>query len=74
LLYLNYKNIKCLSNDIKLRSRLLSQAEAIGSDLTKGDSVPHLWQNLEKEWTEFNQDLRLTSGIGRIKKGKVPFF
>ncbi|RIA81283.1 hypothetical protein C1645_790738 [Glomus cerebriforme] len=50
--------------------RLLSQAEAIGSDLTKGDSVPHLWQNLEKEWTEFNQDLRLTSGIGRIKKGK----
>ncbi|CAG8578363.1 6219_t:CDS:10, partial [Funneliformis mosseae] len=45
-------------------------AEAIGSDLTKGDSVPHLWQNLEKEWTEFNHDLRLTSGIGRIKKGK----
>ncbi|CAG8517969.1 13782_t:CDS:10 [Funneliformis caledonium] len=44
--------------------------EAIGSDLTKGDSVPHLWQNLEKEWTEFNHDLRLTSGIGRIKKGK----
>nr|CAG8449659.1 14776_t:CDS:10 [Entrophospora candida] len=26
--------------------------------------APHLWQNLEQEWSEFNQDLRLTSGIG----------
>ncbi|CAJ0842761.1 8127_t:CDS:10, partial [Entrophospora sp. SA101] len=44
--------------------RLLSQAQAIGSDLTTGTVAPHLWQNLEQEWSEFNQDLRLTSGIG----------
>ncbi|CAH1770848.1 12806_t:CDS:2, partial [Entrophospora sp. SA101] len=50
--------------------RLLSQAQAIGSDLTTGTVAPHLWQNLEQEWSEFNQDLRLTSGIGKIKKGK----
>ncbi|CAH1769813.1 12337_t:CDS:2, partial [Entrophospora sp. SA101] len=50
--------------------RLLSQAQAIGSDLTTGIVAPHLWQNLEQEWSEFNQDLRLTSGIGKIKKGK----
>ncbi|CAJ0764593.1 12296_t:CDS:10 [Entrophospora sp. SA101] len=43
--------------------RLLSQAQAIGSDLTTGIVAPHLWQNLEQEWSEFNQDLRLTSGI-----------
>ncbi|CAJ0844532.1 9872_t:CDS:10 [Entrophospora sp. SA101] len=51
--------------------RLLSQAQAIGSDLTTGIVAPHLWQNLEQEWSEFNQDLRLTSGIGKIKKGKA---
>ncbi|CAG8451389.1 3084_t:CDS:10 [Diversispora eburnea] len=50
--------------------RLLSEAQAIGKDLTTGDSLPHLWQNLEKEWTEFNRDLRITSGIGKIRRSR----
>lgn len=60
-----------ITNIIYNHRRLLSQAQAIGSDLTTGTVAPHLWQNLEQEWSEFNQDLRLTSGIGKIKKGKV---
>ncbi|CAG8660417.1 195_t:CDS:2, partial [Scutellospora calospora] len=45
-------------------------SQAIGKDLTTGDVVPHLWQNLESEWNEFNKDLRITSGIGKIRKGR----
>lgn len=56
---------------IQKQRRLLSQAQAIGKDLTTGDVVPHLWQNLESEWNEFNKDLRITSGIGKIRKGRV---
>ncbi|CAG8470622.1 4335_t:CDS:10, partial [Cetraspora pellucida] len=58
------------SEDEEDFERLLSQAQAIGKDLTTGDVVPHLWQNLESEWNEFNKDLRITSGIGKIRKGR----
>nr|CAG8454082.1 7994_t:CDS:10 [Entrophospora candida] len=51
-----------MMRQINLLMKILTQA--IGNDLTTGTVAPHLWQNLEQEWSEFNQDLRLTSGIG----------
>ncbi|CAG8449839.1 8678_t:CDS:10 [Ambispora leptoticha] len=48
-------------------NQLLSKAKEAGRDLAKGEHIPNLWENIdmEEEWSQFNVELRITSGIGK---------